>query len=93
MSDPQPQVDVPRFESSSEQSQRTMFDAKCSLPAWNRERLIGQFQRIDGSTRGEAERLVADFERIFRRRMEEAPDDGSNVGPTPGNRTRAPTIA
>ena len=93
MSDPQPQVDVPRFESSSEQSQRTMVDATCSLPAWNRERLIGQFQRIDGSTRGEAERLVADFEQIFRRRMEEPSEDPPDAGPTPGRGTRASTIA
>jgi hypothetical protein len=44
-----------------------MASGRCSLPAWNRERLIGQFQRIDCSTRGEAERQVADFERAFRR--------------------------
>ena len=37
-----------------------------SMPAWNREQLIVQFQQIDGSTRIEAERQVADLEKSFR---------------------------
>ena len=36
------------------------------MPAWNREQLIAQFQQIDGSTRIEAERQVADLEKSFR---------------------------
>jgi hypothetical protein len=51
-----------------------MDDGTCPSPVWNRERLIGQFQQIDASTRGEAERLVADFEQIFRRKIEEPPE-------------------
>ena len=43
------------------------------MPAWNREQLIAQFQRIDGSTRIEAERQVADFEKSFRSEIEQAP--------------------
>ena len=36
-----------------------------SVPAWNRERLVEQFQRIDGSTRSEAEREIAALELSF----------------------------
>ena len=35
------------------------------VPAWNRERLIRQFQGIDGSTRSEAEMQIDAFERSF----------------------------
>ncbi len=51
---------------SCEQPRRASDDVRSPAPAWNRERLIKQFQRIDGSTRTEAERQVADFERTFR---------------------------
>ena len=37
-----------------------------ALPAWNRERLIQQFQDIDGSTRGDAEAQIDAYELSFR---------------------------
>ena len=64
MSDPQPQVDPPQSDSSAER-QPTIADGARPSPAWNRERLIEQFQQIDGSTRSEAERQIADFELCF----------------------------
>ena len=68
MSDPQPQVDPPRSESFSEQ--RARMDDPGSLPR-GIATFDRQFQQIDAPTRSEAERQIADFEQIFRRRMEE----------------------
>jgi hypothetical protein len=69
MSDPQPQFDPPRTESSSERA-----DGARSLPAWNRERLIEQFLQIDPtSSRSEAERQIAAFELSFWRRVADSP--------------------
>ena len=51
-----------------------MDGARRSMPARNREQLISQFQRIDGSTRIEAERQIADLERSFRSGIADAAD-------------------
>ena len=72
MSDPQPQADPPQSEASSERADRAR-----SLPAWNRERLIEQFQPIDASTRNEAERQIAAFELSFGSRIA----DPTGTGP------------
>jgi hypothetical protein len=69
MSDPQPQVDPPQSDSSAAQQRRAMADGARPLPAWNRERLIDQFQQIDASTRSEAERQIAAFELSFESRI------------------------
>lgn len=63
MSDPQPRLDPPRSDSASGQQQAKMADGTCRVPAWDRERLIDQFRRIDGSTRSEAEWEIAALER------------------------------
>jgi hypothetical protein len=55
-----------RYDATSAAPRNTTGGARRSMPAWNREQLIVQFQRIDGSTRIEAERQVADFEESFR---------------------------
>lgn len=65
MSDPQPRVDQPRFGSASGQQQDRTDEDACRVPAWDRERLIDPFQRIDGCTRDEAEQEIAAYERSF----------------------------
>ena len=65
MSHPHPRVDPPRIDFASEDRRDAMAGGKRRVPAWDRERLIDQFQRIDGSTRSEAERQVADLAHGF----------------------------
>ncbi len=65
MIEPRPQIDMPRFDATPDGQTSRMADARSQLPAWNRERLIRQFQQIDGSTRSEAERQIDAYERSF----------------------------
>ena len=66
MRHPQARVDPPRSEFASQERQDRLADGTCRVPAWDRERLIDQFQRIDGSTRVEAEQEIVAFEQSFR---------------------------
>jgi hypothetical protein len=66
MDDPRPDSALPRFDATCGPPQDAMNRVRRSISVWNRERLISQFQRIDGSTRIEAERQIADFELSFR---------------------------
>ena len=70
----------PRPDATLELGQNAMDGIRHSTPARNREQLISQFQRIDGSTRTEAERQIADFERGFSRGIADAADAGSLRG-------------
>jgi len=76
MSDFHSQVDPPRRDSPSDEQRNTSAEGVSSLPAWNRERLIEQFQQIDSSTRSEAERQVVAFEQSFGSRIADPPGDG-----------------
>ena len=73
MSVPPPRVDRPRYDSAPERFRNRMADGTCRVAAWNRERLIEQFQRIDGSSRSEAEQQILVFEQSFRGRSEISP--------------------
>lgn len=64
--DPPPYSAPPRFDTTSGPLPNARDGVRRSTPAWDREQLIRQFQRIDGSTRIEAERQITDFERSFR---------------------------
>ena len=72
-------LDVKFDDASSE-----MADDTFQAPAWNRERLIRQFQGIDGSSRNEAEMQIDAFERSFcdvspaSLRKREEPDDSTD---------------
>jgi hypothetical protein len=66
----------PRSDAAPGLGQNTMNGVRRSTPAWNREQLISQFQGIDGSTRIEAERQIADFERSFRIEIADVADAG-----------------
>ena len=70
----------PRSDATPGLGQNTMDDVRHSTPARNREQLISQFQRIDGSTRIEAERQIAEFERSFRGGIADAADAGGLQG-------------
>jgi hypothetical protein len=65
MDDHRPQIDVPRFSVTPGEQTGKRAGGRARSPAWNREQLIRQFQEIDGSTRGEAERQIDAFERSF----------------------------
>jgi hypothetical protein len=65
MNDHRSQVDMPRLNVTPDEQARMTADGGAHLPAWNRERLIRQFQEIDGSSRSEAERQIDGFERSF----------------------------
>jgi len=54
--------------------------ARRSVPAWDREQLIGQFQRIDGCTRIEAEQQIADLEQCFRGGIGDIANSGALQG-------------
>ena len=66
----------PRFDATPGLGQNTMNGVRRSTPAWNREHLIRQFQGIDGSTRIEAERQIAELERSFRIGIADIADAG-----------------
>jgi hypothetical protein len=65
MNDHRPRAEMPRFDVATDRQTGSSADRRRQLPAWNRERLIRQFQDIDGSTRSEAERQVDAYERSF----------------------------
>ena len=70
----------PRSDATPGLGQNKIDGVRRSMPARNREQLIRQFQRIDGSTRIEAERQIADLERSFRSGSADATDAGSLQG-------------
>ena len=73
MNSHRPRVDMPRVDVICYEQLNKMARDQSQRPAWNRERLIRQFQGIDGSTRSEAERQVGVFERSFRDVFSAAP--------------------
>ncbi len=70
----------PRSDATPGLGKNTMDGVRRSTPAWKRDQLISQFQRIDGSTRSEAERQIADFERSFRSGMADVAGAGGLQG-------------
>jgi hypothetical protein len=82
MNDHRPQVDMPRPTVTPDEQARMTANGGAHLQAWNRERLIRQFQEIDGSSRSEAERQIDGFERSFRTAREGAPIAGGAGGDT-----------
>jgi len=82
MNDHRPQVDMPRLNATPDDQARMTADGGTHLPAWNRERLIRQFQEIDGSSRSEAERQLDGFERSFGTARGGAPMAGGAGGDT-----------
>ena len=70
----------PRSDATPGLGQNTIDGVRRSMPARNREQLISQFQRIDGSTRIEAEREIADLERSFRSGIADAAGAGGLQG-------------
>ncbi len=70
----------PRSDATPGLGKNTMDGVRRSTPAWKRDQLISQFQRIDGSTRIEAERQIADFEQSFRSRIGDVLDAGGLQG-------------
>jgi hypothetical protein len=66
MDAPLPDSATPRPDPACGPAQNAMNGVRRSIPAWNREHLVSLFQLIDGSTRIEAERQIAEFEQSFR---------------------------
>lgn len=61
-----PRVEPSRFDVTYDEQVSMMSDGLSQLPTWDREKVIRQFQEIDGSTRSEAETQLDAFERSFR---------------------------
>jgi hypothetical protein len=82
MNDQRPQVDMPRLNVTPDKKERMTANGGAHLQAWNQERLIRQFQEIDGSSRSEAERQIDGFERSFWTARGGAPIAGGAGGDT-----------
>ena len=77
-----PQSDTPRSNVAPDEETSKAADGQVHVPAWNRERLIRQFQHIDGSTRGEAERQLDGYEQSFRTAFGSRPIAGGRSNST-----------
>ncbi len=65
MNNSRQRASIPRTDGASDKPPSEMAHRQRQLPDRNREKLIRQFQRIDGSTRTDAEQQIDAYERSF----------------------------